>query len=109
MDCLRSGLEGAVAVGPVLEGRAGCGAALPRKSRPSSESPALVCFGGAGSAFGGTARACGGPVLARGGAGVSSPNRSMAGCGGGTARGAGAAREGPPSRCEADRSIWTFS
>lgn len=112
MDCLRSGREGAAAAaaGPVLEGRAGCADALPRKSSPSRESPALVCFGGAGSAFGGTARAWGGPVLARGGAGVSSPNKSMAGCGGGAARGGGGVCEdAPPRRCDAERSIWTFS
>lgn len=80
MDCLRSGREGAAAAaaGPVLEGRAGCDVGPPpRKSKPNSESPALVCFGGAASAFGGTARAAGGPVLGRGGAGVSSPNRSI--------------------------------
>lgn len=93
MDCLRSGREGAAVVGPVLDGRAGCVGALPRKSSPSKESPAFVCLGGAGSAFGGTARACGGPVLGRGGAGVSSPNKSIAGWGGATARDAGAARE----------------
>lgn len=114
IDCLRSGREGAAdALGPVLEGRAG-GAELlllPRKSKPSSESPAFVCFGGAGSAFGGGARAAaGGPVLDRGGAGVASPKRSMTGsgfaCGGGGGREAAAL---PARRCEADRSTWIFS
>jgi hypothetical protein len=84
MDCLRSGLEGAAeAAGPVLEGRAGCVVGPPpRKSKPSSESPAFVCFGGAASAFGGGARTFeGGPVLGLGGAGASSPKRSIAGCG----------------------------
>ena len=77
IDCLRSGLDGAAAVGPVLEGLAGCAdAPPPRKSRPNSESPALVCFGGAGSAFGGTLLPIGGPVLGLAGAGAcSSPNR----------------------------------
>jgi hypothetical protein len=65
MDCFRSGREGAAAAGPVLEGRAGCVGPLPIKSNPSNESPALVCFGGAGSAFGGTALDDGGPVLGR--------------------------------------------
>lgn len=91
IDCLRSGLDGAAAAaGPVLEGRAGCAEGPPpKKSSPSRESPARVCFGGAASAFGGTARAAaGGPVLGRGGAGGSSPNRSMAGCGFGSAWGA---------------------
>lgn len=78
IDCFKSGLEGAEAAGPVLDGRAGCAEGPPpKKSSPSNESPALFCFGGAGSAFGG-ARATGGPVLARGGVG-SSPKRSMAG------------------------------
>ncbi len=83
MDCLRSGLEGAAAAGPVLEGRAvGAVGPPPIKSRPNNESPALVCFGGAASgwAFGGALTPAGGPELALGGVG-SSPKRSMAGCG----------------------------
>jgi len=66
IDCLRSGLDGAdAAAGPVLDGRAGCAFdPPPKKSSPSSESPALFCFGGA--ACGGPARAAtGGPVLGR--------------------------------------------
>lgn len=39
----------------MLEGREGCAGGLPRKSSPSNESPALVCFGGAGSDLGGGA------------------------------------------------------
>lgn len=65
MDCFRSGREGVAAAGPVLEGRAGCAGAVPRKSSPNNESPALVCLGGAGSALGGTAVEIGGPVLGR--------------------------------------------
>jgi len=87
MDCFRSGLDAAAAAGPVLEGRAGCAVAVvppapppPKKSSPSSESPALFCFGGTVSCLGGVAVAAGGPVLGRGGAG-SSPKRSMAGGG----------------------------
>jgi hypothetical protein len=80
----------------VLEGREGCAGGLPRKSSPSNESPALVCFGGAGSDLGGGAFLVeGGPVLARGGAG-SSPNRSMAGWG--ATRGAGGWFELPARR-----------
>jgi len=66
MDCLRSGLEGAAAAGPVLDGRGGAAEdPPPRKSRPNNESPALCCFGGAVSAFGGALAATGGPVLGR--------------------------------------------
>lgn len=107
MDCLRSGLDGAAEApaGPVLEGRAGGAELPPRKSRPNSESPAFVCFGGAASALGGGARAAGGPVLDRGGAGVASPKRSITGagfaCGGGGGLEAAAF---PARRCEADRS-----
>lgn len=106
MDCLRSGLEGAAeAAGPVLDGLAGCDAGPPpKKSSPSSESPAFVCLGGAASAFGGAERTFeGGPVLGRGGAGVSSPKRSMVccclACGGGAGR-----LELPAKRCDAERS-----
>lgn len=88
---MRSGLDGAAAAaGPVLEGRAGWeDGPPPKKSNPNKESPARVCLGGTASAFGGTARAAaGGPVLGRGGAGGSSPNKSIAGCGLGSACGA---------------------
>jgi hypothetical protein len=108
IDCLRSGLDGAAEApaGPVLEGRAGGAELPPKKSRPKSESPAFVCFGGAGSAFGGGALvAAGGPVLDRGGAGVASPKRSITGAG--FACGGGGGLEGaafPARRCEADRS-----
>lgn len=113
IDCLRSGLDGAAEApaGPVLEGLAGGAELPPRKSSPSSESPARVCFGGAASAFGGGALvAAGGPVFERGGAGVASPKRSMTGagfvCGGGGGREAAAF---PARRCEADRSTCIFS
>lgn len=110
MDCFRSGLDGADAVGPVLEGLAGCAdVPPPKKSKPNNESPALVCFGGAGSAFGGTCLPTGGPVLARGGAGDMSPKRSMAGCAWGCARGGGGWLDWDASRCDAERSICTFS
>lgn len=93
----------------MLDGRAGCDVGPPpKKSSPNSESPAFVCLGGAASALGGADRTfVGGPVLGRGGAG-SSPNRSIAGCG--LACGGGAGRlELAPRRCDADRSICTFS
>lgn len=91
----------------MLDGLAGCvEVPPPRKSSPSRESPALVCFGGAGSAFGGTALALGGPVLARGGA-VSSPNKSIAGAG--FACTGGGRFEDEASRWDAERSICTFS
>jgi hypothetical protein len=108
IDCLRSGLDGAAEApaGPVLEGRAGGAELPPKKSKPKSESPAFVCFGGAASAFGGGALvAAGGPVLDRGGAGVASPKRSITGAG--FACGGGGGLEGaafPARRCEADRS-----
>lgn len=112
IDCLRSGLDGAAdaPAGPVLEGLAGGAELPPRKSKPNSESPAFVCFGGAASALGGGALvAAGGPVLERGGAGVASPKRSITGagfaCGGGGGREAAAF---PARRCEADRSTWIF-
>lgn len=64
MDCFRSGLDGAAAAGPVLEGRVGCAedVAPPRKSKPNKESPVLFCFGGA-SCLGGALAPVGGPVL----------------------------------------------
>ena len=66
MDCLRSGLDGAAAAGPVLDGRGGAADdPPPKKSSPSNESPALCCLGGAVSAFGGPLAATGGPVLGR--------------------------------------------
>lgn len=107
MDCLRSGLDGAEAAAPVLDGLAGCvDDPPPRNSKPNKESLALVCFGGAGSAFGGAARATGGPVLGRGGA-TSSPNRSMAGAG--FACAGGGCLDEDPNLWEAERSICTFS
>jgi hypothetical protein len=108
IDCLRSGLDGADCCGPVLEGLAGCAPPPPMKSKPSKESPALVCFGGAGSDFSGTVLVLGGPVLGRGGADIgSSPKRSTGGCGFGSARGGWL--ELLARRCDAERSICTFS
>lgn len=107
---MRSGLEGAAAAaGPVLDGRAGAAEdPPPRKSRPSNESPALCCFGGAGSAFGGGRAAAGGPVLGRSGTGLS-PKRSIIGCCCACRWGGGARPEPCARRCEAERSICTFS
>lgn len=97
-------------MGPVLEGLAGGAELPPRKSRPSSESPAFVCFGGAASALsGGALVATGGPVLDRGGAGVASPKRSIAGAGFACGGGGREAAAFPARRCEADRSTCIFS
>lgn len=90
IDCLRSGLDGAVdpeGVDAELDGLPDAEAGgPPKKSRPSRESAALVCFGG-GLLLGGGGRA---PVVSvvlglAGGAGTS-PNRSI----GGAAFGGGA-------------------
>lgn len=84
MDCLRSGLDGPVvprgfeAVAEALP----CGAAgvLPKKSKPSKESPGFVSLGGAADArggIGGSFAAVESVVLGRGGGdSVSSLNRS---------------------------------
>jgi hypothetical protein len=114
IDCLRSGRDGAAEapdVPVVLDGRAGgADEAPPKKSKPSNESPGLVCFGGAASALGGNARPIEGPVvLGLGGAGSgSSPKRSMFCCccltGGGLLCGALAV-----ARCDADLSNFAFS
>lgn len=81
----------------------------PRKSKPSSDSPGLLGFGGAFSAFGGTERnAAGSVVFGRGGAiGELSPIKSLlwillpsliAGW-----------LEDDVARCDADRSNFAFS
>jgi hypothetical protein len=50
----------------------------PKKSRPRSESPGLVCFGGAGGPLGGGECVIEGVVVAGRGVGrVLSPNRSI--------------------------------
>ena len=109
---MRSGLDGAVEApaGPVLDGLAGGTELPPRKSRPNSESPAFVGFGGAASVFGGGAlAAAGGPVLDRGGAGAASPKRSIAGAGLACCGGGREAAVFPARRCDADRSTCIFS
>lgn len=80
MDCLRSGLEGpagTLGVEDELDGLGGgmdCGP--PKKSRPSNESAAFCCLGGAGLSGGG-ARAPGvSVVLGRAGGTGTSPKRS---------------------------------
>lgn len=93
----------------MLDGRGGAADDdPPRKSNPSNESPALFCLGGAVSAFGGALAATGGPVLGRWGVG-SSPKRSMAGWGCTCRCGGGGWLELCARRCEAERSICTFS
>ena len=77
IDCFRSGLDVPDDKPPseALEGRAGeVDDPPPKKSKPKSDSPGLLCFGGAFSAFGGTARkAAGSVVFGRGGAIGESP------------------------------------
>jgi len=73
MDCLRSGLDGAVD-STALDGRDGGAAEPPKKSRPRRES-AGFCLAEAVLAFEGGCVLIGGPVLGR--AGVSSPKRSI--------------------------------
>ena len=88
MDCLRSGLEGTAGpdgVDAELDGLADVtDGGAPKKSRPSSESAALACFGGA-DAFGGAVRLGTSVVLGLAGGSVTSPNKSI----GGAAFGAG--------------------
>ena len=82
IDCFKSGLEEPEDNPPseALVGRAAeVDAPPPKKSKPRSDSPGLLCLGGALSAFGGTARnAAGSIVFGRGGAmGESSPIKSL--------------------------------
>lgn len=60
MDCFKSerpGTPGVVAAEAALDGRAGGADCVPpKKSRPSSESPPLFCFGGAAGALTGGGR-----------------------------------------------------
>lgn len=85
MDCFRSGLEfveGPNGLDAALDGRPGMLAgALPKKSRPSNESPGLLTLPGGGTAALFTDFELGiSAVLGLiGGAGVSSPNRSRLG------------------------------
>ena len=110
MDCLRSGLE--VLVIPTefdeaLDGRAE-GWEEPKKSRPSRESPGLLCFAGAGGPAFATGLELGVSVVLGliGGAGMSSPNRSMVGAACRCGCGCCGAEE---IRCDADLSIFAFS
>lgn len=64
----------------VLAGRLAEGLGSPKKSIPSSESPALFGFGAAGGWLGGATRGVGSVVLGRAGGATSSPKRSIAGC-----------------------------
>lgn len=90
MDCLRSGLEGTAGpegVEAELDGLPDVAdSGPPKKSRPSKESAALVCLGGA-EAFGGAGRPGASVVLGLAGGSGTSPNRSTAGAtfSGGTA------------------------
>lgn len=86
MDCFRSGLDGPAWPGgaePVFDALDwGAAAVLPKKSRPSRESPALVSFGGAAADLGGGGGGglvVDGPVVfgRAGGDGVLSPKRSI--------------------------------
>ena len=83
MDCFKSGREGpfiARGFAAELAGRALAGWELPKKSKPSNESPGFVCFVAVGAA-----RGCGRTLSVvlglAGGEGASSPNRSMFGAG----------------------------
>lgn len=90
MDCLRSGLEGTAdpdGVEAELDGLPDVAdGGPPKKSRPSKESAALACLGGA-DAFGGAGRLAASVVLGLAGGSGTSPNRST----GGAAFGAGTA------------------
>ena len=89
IDCLRSGRDGTTGPDGVeaeLDGLPDVAdGGPPKKSRPSNESAALACLGGA-EAFGGAARPGTSVVLGLAGGSGTSPNRST----GGGAFGAGA-------------------
>lgn len=75
--------EGAAGVEEVLEGRlAAAGWALPKKSRPSNESPGFCAFGCCTGwvVLGGGRGGAGSVVLGRTGGEMSSANRSIEGC-----------------------------
>lgn len=90
MDCLRSGLEGTAELDGVeaeLDGLPEVAdGGPPKKSRPSKESAAFTCLGGA-EAFGGACRPGTSVVLGLAGGSGTSPNRSIGGAvfGAGTA------------------------
>ena len=82
MDCLRSGLEGAVGplgVDVALDGLAeDVEGGPPKKSSPRRESPCFCGFAGAAGAFGGGSRTLGvSVVLGRAGGAGTSPNKSI--------------------------------
>ena len=82
IDCLRSGLDGIAepdGVEAELDGLADAAdGGPPKKSRPSSESAALACLGGA-EALGGAVRLGTSVVLGLAGGSGTSPNRSIGG------------------------------
>lgn len=86
IDCFRSGLEVLVEFNgfeAALEGLS-CPCGLPKKSKPSNESPVFVCLAGAGAAevlLTGFELGMSVVLGLTGGTGVSSPNRSMLGAG----------------------------
>lgn len=112
IDCLRSGRDEPDGNPPskVLADRTGeVDAPPPKKSKPSSDSPGLICLGGAISAFGGTDRSAAGSVVfgRRGATGKLSPIKSrfwfllaspIAGW-----------LEDDVALCDADRSNFAFS
>ena len=88
IDCLRSGLDGTAepdGVEAELEGLPDVADdGPPKKSRPSNESAALACLGGA-DAFGGAVRLGTSVVLGLAGGSGTSPKRSTGGAGFGAA------------------------
>lgn len=82
IDCLRSGLEGSAEPDGVVAELDGLPDAVdgapPKKSRPSNESAALACLGGA-EAFGGAGRLGTSVVFGLAGGSTMSPNRSTGG------------------------------
>ena len=110
IDCLRSGLDGTAGPDGVEAELDGLPEVAdgepPKKSRPSNESAALTCLGGAG-AFGGAARPGTSVVLGLAGGSGTSPKRSTEGA----AFGAGATGwlDVDEARRDAPRSNWAFS
>ena len=104
IDCLRSGLEGSdgpAGVEAELDGLPGVAiGGPPKKSRPSNESAALACLGGA--VFGGAGLAGTSVVLGLAGSSGTSPNRSTGGAPFET--GATGWMDVDEARCEAPRS-----
>ena len=105
IDCLRSGLEGTAGPDGVeaeLDGLTDVAdGGPPKKSRPSNESAALACFGGA-EAFGGAVLLGTSVVLGLAGGSGTSPNRSTGGAGFGA--GTTGWLDVDEARCDAPRS-----